>query len=106
MAGDILFRKELWQEMQHTLEAFQQGKFESFEDTAWHIRNQVRKQGREIGYRLVSRTLLVKGLEFDHVVVVNADDLDDPKNLYVALTRCKQTLTILSRSPIVRRPVP
>lgn len=105
-AGDILFRKELWQEMQHTLEVYQQGKFESFEDTAWHIRNKARKQGREIGHRLVSRTLLVKGLEFDHVVVVNADDLDDPKNLYVALTRCKQSLTILSRSPIVRRPMP
>jgi len=105
-AGDVLFRKELWYEMKRVLEIFPQGNFKSFEDVAWHIRNQARKQGRKIDRRLVSRTLLVKGLEFDHVIVVNADDLDDPKNLYVALTRCKQSLTILSRSPIIKRSLP
>jgi len=103
-AGDILFRRELWREMQRVLEVFQGGEFESLEDAAWHIRNQTRRQGRYTEHRVVSRTLLIKGLEFDHVVIVNADDLDDPRNLYVALTRCKHSLTVISSSPIIRRP--
>ena len=103
-AGRILFRNELWREMQRVLEVFQGGEFDSYEDVAWHIRNQARWQGRKLEHRLVSRTLLIKGLEFDHVVVINADDLDDAKNLYVALTRSKQSLTVVSSSPIIRRP--
>ena len=102
-AGDILYRNELWKEMQRVLEVFHGGEFDSFEDAAWHIRNQARRQGRKLEHRLVSRTLLIKGLEFDHVVIVNADDLDDPKNLYVGLTRCRKTLTIISGSPIIHR---
>lgn len=105
-AGKVLYRKELWREMQRVIEFFQLGDFDTFEDAAWHIRNQARRQGRKLEHRLVSRTLLIKGLEFDHAVVVNADDLTDPKNLYVALTRCRQSLTILSSSPIIKRPAP
>jgi len=104
VAGDILYRNELWREMQRVLEVFQGDEFENFEDAAWQIRNQARRQKRKLERRLVSRTLLIKGLEFDHVVVVNADDLDDPKNLYVALTRGKLSLTIVSNSPIIKRP--
>lgn len=37
----------------------------------------------------------VKGLEFDHVAVVNPD-LFSPQGLYVALTRATQTLTIVN----------
>jgi len=105
-AGNILFRKELWQEMQRVMEVFQLGEFDNFKDTAWHIRNQARQQGRKLSSHIVSRTLLIKGLEFDHVIVVNADDLDDPKNLYVALTRCKKSLKILSSNPIMKRSLP
>lgn len=42
----------------------------------------------------------VKGLEFDHVIVVNPDLIragtQGEQNLYVALTRATQTLTVLS----------
>jgi hypothetical protein len=46
----------------------------------------------------VGTTLLVKGLEFDHAVVLDADALD-AKNLYVALTRGARSLTVVSRGP-------
>ena len=49
----------------------------------------------------VSRTLLVKGLEYDHAIVLDADKLDT-KQLYVALTRGSHRLTILSRQPVLR----
>lgn len=44
----------------------------------------------------VSRVLLVKGLEFDDVIVVDASKADaySKENLYVALTRPKCTLTV------------
>ncbi|KAF3468535.1 UvrD-helicase domain-containing protein [Streptomyces sp. Tu 3180] len=48
-----------------------------------------------------------KGLEFDHVVVAEpaaivADDPAGPRRLYVALTRCTQSLTVVHRRPLPR----
>jgi hypothetical protein len=46
-----------------------------------------------------------KGLEFDHVVVAEpsaivADDPAGPRRLYVALTRCTQSLTVVHQRPL------
>jgi DNA helicase-2/ATP-dependent DNA helicase PcrA len=49
----------------------------------------------------VGTTLLVKGLEFHHAVILDADALDT-KNLYVALTRGSKSLTIVSRSRVIQ----
>jgi superfamily I DNA/RNA helicase len=43
----------------------------------------------------ISTTLLTKGLEYDHAVILEACSLK-PKELYVALTRGSKTLTIIS----------
>ncbi|MFF0206082.1 HelD family protein [Streptomyces sp. NPDC005017] len=48
-----------------------------------------------------------KGLEFDHVVVtepaaITADDPAGPRRLYVALTRCTQSLTVVHQRPLPR----
>jgi hypothetical protein len=51
-------------------------------DVAWEVRDRARRDGRRIERRIVSRTLLIKGLEFDQAIVLNADELD-AKNLYV-----------------------
>ena len=48
----------------------------------------------------VGTTLLVKGLEFHHAVVLDADAYD-AKNLYVALTRGAKSLTVVSRAPVI-----
>ncbi|WP_406337686.1 HelD family protein [Streptomyces sp. NBC_00649] len=47
----------------------------------------------------------VKGLEFDHVVVVEPaaivnDEPVGPRRLYVALTRCTQSLTVIHHRPL------
>jgi DNA helicase-2/ATP-dependent DNA helicase PcrA len=59
------------------------------------VRDRGRQTGRRVEYRTVSRTLLVKGLEFDHAIVLNAD-AHNRSNLYVALTRGSRSLTVLS----------
>lgn len=102
-AGDVLYRHELWQDMQRVLNIYQEDEFDSYEDAAWYIRNHARRQERNLANHIVSRTLLIKGLEFDHVIIANADQLDDPQNLYVALTRCRQSLVVFSNSPIIKR---
>lgn len=60
-----------------------------------------RYRGRPIGRRkLVGTTLLVKGLEFDHAIVLDARSLSR-KELYVAFTRGAKSLTIISSSPVL-----
>lgn len=69
----------------------------TFPDAVIAVREQNRIIGRRLPKRAIGSTLLVKGLEADHVVVTNADDLDI-RNLYVAITRGARTLTICSRA--------
>lgn len=61
--------------------------------------SEFRYKGRPVGRRkLIGTTLLVKGLEFDHGIVLEADSLSR-KELYVALTRSAKSLTIISSTP-------
>lgn len=62
---------------------------------------QFRYTGRPVGRRkLIGTTLLVKGLEFDHAVVLDAQSLSR-KELYVAITRGAKSLTIISTSSVL-----
>ena len=61
------------------------------------IRNHTRIVGRRPDQRVVSRPLLVKGLEYDHVIVVAADGYS-ASELYVALTRGRSSVTVVSKS--------
>ena len=51
---------------------------------------------------MVSRTLLVKGLEFDHVVIADIGNHTEVHDLYVALTRARKTVTILGTKDEIR----
>lgn len=94
-----VFRKELFGEMQNAIKKYSSGKFSSLEEAAYVSRNITRINGRKIGGRIISRTLLIKGLEFDHAVVLDANRLDR-NNFYVAVTRGSKSLTVLSKEPI------
>jgi DNA helicase-2/ATP-dependent DNA helicase PcrA len=66
------------------------------------FQSELRHRGRIVGSRkIVSTTLLVKSLEFDHGIVLDASSLSS-KELYVALTRGSKTLTIISKASILR----
>lgn len=98
MPRRVLYRRELLREMERALEFQMRNPSGSLRDAAWKSRNRARHAGRIVEYRTISRTLLVKGLEFDHAVVLNATD-HDARNLYVAMTRASKSLTVLSASP-------
>jgi hypothetical protein len=59
-----------------------------------------RYMGRLAGRRLIGTTLLIKGLEFHHAIVLDAASLSS-KELYVALTRGSKSLTIVSTSAML-----
>lgn len=58
------------------------------------VRDRERRTGRRLPNRVVSRTLLVKGLEFDHVIVCDLTDMD-ACHMYVALTRAGKSVSII-----------
>jgi DNA helicase-2/ATP-dependent DNA helicase PcrA len=63
-----------------------------------------RHNGRPVGRRrLIGTTLLVKGLEFDHAIVLDAASLSR-KELYVALTRGARSLTLVSSQSSLNPP--
>jgi DNA helicase-2/ATP-dependent DNA helicase PcrA len=70
-------------------------------EAAENYHGEFRYKGRPVGRRrLIGTTLLVKGLEFDHAIVLDAASLSK-KELYVALTRGARSLTIISTSPVL-----
>ena len=72
----------------------------SFHDAAIRMREQNRLVGRPLPRRAVGSTLLLKGLESDIAVVLNAAVLD-ARNLYVAMTRGSKGLTVCSPTPVL-----
>src|SRR5271169_95450 len=73
----------------------------SLDDAAIQMREQNRLVGRPLPRRAVGSTLLLKGLEGDLAVILNANAMD-PRNLYVAMTRGSKGLTVCSSSPILK----
>lgn len=96
--GVSVYRRELLGEMRKVLRDSNQEGFESYEDAAWSVRDRARHVGRSTELRVISRTLLVKGLEFDHCVVLGASELGQ-RDLYVAMTRGSSSLTMCVPDP-------
>jgi len=98
----VYARLELWNEMRRSLYNYNPSECSCLKDKAWHIRDITRKVGRRVDNRCLSTTLLVKGLEFDHSIILNVAELKDAENLYVAMTRGAKSLTILTESPTIQ----
>jgi DNA helicase-2/ATP-dependent DNA helicase PcrA len=69
-------------------------------DAALAEREAQRMKGRLLPSRGVGSTLLLKGLESDHAIILDADTMN-ANNFYVAITRASRTLTIFSTNPIL-----
>ncbi|MCZ4348045.1 UvrD-helicase domain-containing protein [Devosia neptuniae] len=72
----------------------------SFQEATVAVREQSRLVGRPLARRSVGSTLLLKGLEADISVVLNAGALN-ARNLYVAMTRGSRSVLVCSGSPIL-----
>ena len=73
----------------------------SFQSAVVQMREQNRILGRPLPKRAIGSTLLLKGLEAETVVILDADNLD-AKNLYVAMTRGSKRLVVCSASSTLR----
>ena len=73
----------------------------SLTQAAKRYQREFRYSGRPIRHnKLIGTTLLVKGLEYHHAIVLEAESLS-PKELYVALTRGAKTITILTMAATI-----
>jgi len=93
--GTYVFRREMLSAMRSALKIRIAGEATTLADALWYVQNRGRHGGRYIPHRSVGSTLLVKGLEFEHAVVVFSPNMS-ARDWYVALTRATQTLTVLS----------
>jgi DNA helicase-2/ATP-dependent DNA helicase PcrA len=92
-----LYRREMFFALRAALRMASTRPAGSLIDAIWDVQNRVRHAGRNLPNRCIGSTLLVKGLEFDHAVVIHTDGMTR-KDWYVALTRATNSLTILSPS--------
>ncbi len=96
----VMYRRELFNQMISGLRTAIANGNGSLQDALWVVRNRSRFADRRLGRCVVGTTLLVKGLEFDHAIILDADGMD-AKDLYVALTRGARSLTIFSRDQTI-----
>lgn len=64
-------------------------------------RDALRHSGRRERRRIISRTLLVKGLEYDHVLIADVGKHLEVNDLYVALTRARKSVHILGTTDTI-----
>jgi len=100
--GVKIYRKELWSDIKKLFTSFALNPNENLTSLA---RKQIEmysvKGCRQIYNKTISRPFLIKGLEFNHAILLDADALK-PKELYVSLTRGSNYLTILSEEPVLK----
>lgn len=95
-----IFRKELWCEFKRVLKYRINHESLSLLDIARLFRSTNSLNIKYNYENIVSRVLLIKGLEYDQAIVLDADELTK-KEFYVAISRPKQKLVILSKNRIL-----
>ena len=89
-----LYRREAWQDgITSVRESLLSGKNAAEEFSL--INNVKRHQTRRDAKNVVSRTVLVKGLEYSNVVISDFNAMGNEQNQYVALTRASGALSVI-----------
>lgn len=105
------FRGELIADTRRALIELVEGRHHSLIAASEAVRQRLSLTGRAPIARTISTPLLLKGLEFDHVLIPDAahytkQKFAAAKSFYVAISRARHTLTISSKSPILEFQVP
>ena len=93
-----LYRRECVFQLRAALRECIGSNFATLPDAVAAARTRARHRGRQTNSCTIGTPLLVKGLEFDHAVLLWEPDHLSVEGLYVALTRASKSLTIVSRS--------
>ena len=102
-----LYRSGLWRDAERSVQDMTFGRHTSIVDSVSEVRQRVSHTGRRLPLRTASTPLLLKGLEFDHVVVPDASHFvkqssAQAKQFYVAISRATRTLSISSSSRYIQ----
>jgi hypothetical protein len=92
-----LYRPEMFFAMRAAMQLNADDPIKPLSDRVWEVQNCIRHLGRRFGRSSVGSILLVKGLEFDHSVIVHQPTMTN-KDWYVALTRATKSIRILAPS--------
>lgn len=97
-----VYAKDLWGRLRAVmLEAFSHHESD-LQPAFARFQAQFRHRGRPMNSpRIVATTLLVKGLQFDHAIVLDAATMSK-KDFYVGITRGSRSLTILSTERFIQ----
>lgn len=97
--GTRVYRKGAYNALKDSLSLAITSPTLSMFEAASSIRERLRQQGdKRIPNRAIGSTLLLKGLEADHCIILDAQARGmNANNLYVALSRGAKTITIFSR---------
>ena len=98
----FVHRSELWGAIKRSIAVQRDEGLDTTLAAAVIVRDRTRGNGRAAQQRTVSRTLLVKGLEYDHAMILNAGSLGDAQDFYVAATRGRRTLNVLSEKRVLQ----
>lgn len=106
-----LHRQELVRDVERAISELAAGRCATMLEAAKRIRDRAGVVGRRMPKRAVSTPLLLKGLEFDHVVVPDAahfayERQAQAKLFYVAISRPTQSLTITGSQGYLQLPPP
>jgi len=93
-----LYRRECVFQLREALRHCSGDTLAELPDMVAAARTRARHRGRPTHRRTIGTPLLVKGLEFDHAVLLWEPDHFSVQGLYVALTRASKSLTIVSHS--------
>jgi hypothetical protein len=101
-----LFRREIWRDGERAIAELEAGRVATMAEATASIRQRMSNSGRRMPLRTVSTPLLLKGLEFDHVLIPNAAHFLNERHakaklFYVAISRATRTLTISSPQPLL-----
>lgn len=96
--GRRIHHRELFFSMCEAIRYYCAGKSGDLINAAIAVRSKQSHAGRRVDSRCIARTTLVKGLQFDHVIVV-LPEMMNRENQYVAFSRAVKTLTIVTTTP-------
>ena len=106
-----LYRSELWRDAERAAVEVAAGRAETMTAATHTVRQRVTNTGRKLPRHTVSTPLLLKGLEFDHVVIPDATHFAkerqaQAKLFYVSISRATRSLTISSSQRFIQLPAP
>lgn len=104
-ASDIhVYARDCLRDIIAAAEGVSRGDYSDYAEAVCSIRAVRKHAGPASPPQCSAHTLLIKGLEFDRCIVIDAHELQSREHLYVALTRGSDHLKVLSSGPGVQFP--